>query len=248
MVLDPIAPVAAFAELGRIKLSETSLDGVLARVVGLAKQTLPGADEVSVTLVRGTTAHTAAFTGELALTLDEWQYQRGRGPCLDAAVGTATVIVRDMRNELRWADWAAHAAAAGAASSLSIGLPIQEQVTGALNIYGLRPDTFDDETVTLAQTFAGYAAVALANAQLYDTTASLTQHMQAAMENRAVIEQAKGIIMGERRCTAEEAFAILTKVSQDSNRKVRDVAAALVEQASTRGRTSRSGSPSRGPR
>jgi AmiR/NasT family two-component response regulator len=101
-------------------------------------------------------------------------------------------------------------------------------VRGALNIYGQEPAAFDDDTVLLAQTFAGYAAVALANAHLYHSTASLAQHMQAAMESRAVIEQAKGIIIGERRCTADEAFAVLTKVSQDSNRKVRDVAAALV--------------------
>jgi AmiR/NasT family two-component response regulator len=73
--------------------------------------------------------------------------------------------------------------------------------------------------------------VALANAHLYDSTATLARHMQTAMESRAVIEQAKGIVMGERRCTAEEAFAVLVKVSQDSNRKLRDVAAALVERA-----------------
>jgi len=81
------------------------------------------------------------------------------------------------------------------------------------------------------QTFAGYAAVALANAHLYDTTANLAQQMQAAMDSRAVIEQAKGIIMGDRRCTADEAFAILTRLSQDSNRKLRDIAAALVDRA-----------------
>jgi AmiR/NasT family two-component response regulator len=51
------------------------------------------------------------------------------------------------------------------------------------------------------------------------------------MENRAVIEQAKGIIMGQRRCTPDQAFAVLTKLSQDSNRKLRDVASALVENA-----------------
>jgi AmiR/NasT family two-component response regulator len=51
------------------------------------------------------------------------------------------------------------------------------------------------------------------------------------MESRAVIEQAKGIIMGERRCSADEAFRLLSKLSQDSNRKLRDVAAALVSRA-----------------
>ena len=67
--------------------------------------------------------------------------------------------------------------------------------------------------------------------QLYETQATLAGHMQKAMENRAVIEQAKGIIMGERRCTPDEAFAILTKLSQDTNRNLRDVATALVTKA-----------------
>jgi AmiR/NasT family two-component response regulator len=80
----------------------------------------------------------------------------------------------------------------------------------------------------LAQTFAGYAAVALANAYLYHSTADLARHLRTAMDSRAVIEQAKGIVMAERRCTADEAFDFLTRLSQETNRKVRDVAAALV--------------------
>ncbi|MEU7754879.1 ANTAR domain-containing protein [Micromonospora sp. NPDC049171] len=112
-----------------------------------------------------------------------------------------------------------------------VGLPVHEHVTGALNIYATTPNAFDDEAVAIAQTFAGFAAVGLANAHLYETPATLAGHMQKAMESRAVIEQAKGIIMGERRCTPEQAFAILSKLSQDSNRKVRDVASTLVENA-----------------
>ncbi|MEO3924152.1 GAF and ANTAR domain-containing protein [Micromonosporaceae bacterium B7E4] len=227
----PMDPTDAFAELGRIKLSETNLDGVLDQLAQLAKRTIPGAEEVSVTLLRGGDAHTAAFTGRLASDLDEWQYQRGHGPCLDAAQAGATLSLPDMATESRWPDWAERARTEGALSSLSIGLPVQEAVVGALNVYGTRPGAFDDDAITLAQTFAGYAAVALANAHLYDTTATLAQQMQTAMQSRAVIEQAKGIVMAERRCTPEEAFAILVKVSQDSNRKLRDVAAALVDRA-----------------
>jgi GAF domain-containing protein len=228
MVQQPIDPIAAFAELGRIKLGETDLDGVLTRVAELARKALPGADEVSITLVRDGRAQTAAFTGELALRLDERQYANGGGPCLQAAADQATVSVPDTATDGRWAEWVAAAAAAGAGSVLSVGLPILEDVSGALNSYGTMPDSFDDDAVRLAQTFADYAAVALANAHLYDTSANLAQHLRLAMASRAVIEQAKGIIMGERRCTAEEAFAVLKKASQDSNRKLRDVAAALV--------------------
>jgi GAF domain-containing protein len=228
---DRLDPTAAFAELGRINLAENDLNGVLNRVAELARRTVPGADEVSVTLVRGNTAQTAAYTGRLALILDEFQYQRGSGPCLEAATGRATVSVPSLAGEGRWPSWAEHAVAAGARSSLSVGLPIEEQIDGALNLYALRDEAFDEEAVRLTETFAGYAAVALANATLYGVTAKLARQLQTAMASRAVIEQAKGIIMGRRRCTAEEAFAILTRISQDSNRKVRDVAATLVTKA-----------------
>jgi GAF domain-containing protein len=224
-------PADAFGRLGQIKFGETDLKGVLDQVAHLAKRTLPGADEVSVTLVGDKRASTAAATGQLAVTLDEWQYGRGHGPCLDASASHTTLSLPDMTTEHRWPDWAARALEAGAHSSLSIGLPIHEQVTGALNVYATKPEAFDSDAIILGQTFAGYAAVALANAHLYDTQATLAQQMQAAMQSRAVIEQAKGIIMGSRRCTAGDAFAILTKISQDTNRKLRDVAAAVVASA-----------------
>jgi GAF domain-containing protein len=227
----PMDPTDAFAELGRIKLSETDLSGVLSTIAGLAKRTIPGTAEVSVTLVRGERAHTAAFTGDRARELDESQYDQGYGPCLAASASGGSLSLPDMATETRWPRWTPHAVEAGVHSSLSIGLPIHETVSGALNVYATEPDTFDDDAVILAETFAGYAAVALANAHLYDVTATLAQHMQAAMESRAVIEQAKGIIMGERRCTAEQAFQILSKLSQDTNRKLREVATLLVSRA-----------------
>jgi len=183
---------------------------------------------VSITLVRERRPGTPAATSDLARNLDEAQYERLSGPCLRAATEQDTVTVVDTGVEARWPEWAAVASAAGICSSLSVGLPIREAVQGALNVYSRSSGAFPDHVVSLAQAFAGYAAVALANADLYDTTATLADQLRQAMEHRAVIEQAKGIIMSERRCSPEEAFAVLTKASQDSNRKLRDVASALV--------------------
>ncbi len=233
MQQEPFDLTEAFLRIGAIRHGETDLNAVLTRIAGVAKQAIPGTDEVSVTLIRGVEAYTAAYTGDLALKLDEWQYEQGRGPCMDAATTGAIMVVADMEIESRWPEWASRAHAAGAASSLSVGLPIQEALVGALNFYGTARGAFDD-AAAVARQFAGYAAIALANAHLYESTATLAEQMRAAMESRAVIEQAKGIIMGDRRCTADEAFAILAKVSQDSNRKVREVAEALVERAVNR--------------
>jgi GAF domain-containing protein len=221
----------AFAELGRINFSETDVATALTKVANVAQRTIPGADEVSITLAGAGGAHTAAYTGQRAVTVDEWQYQQGHGPCLAAAAANITVTVPDMAGESRWPDWADRAIDAGVHSCLSIGLPLHESVSGAVNVYAGKPHAFDDDAVILAETFGGYAAVAMANVHLYDSTATLADHTQAAMDRRAVIEQAKGIIMAERRCTADDAFAILAKVSEYSGRELGDVAAGLVASA-----------------
>ena len=230
MTHDPVDMFAALAPLGRIKLSETSLDDILSQVAAAARQALPGAADVSVTLVREHRPYTAASTGELATTLDERQYENHRGPCLQAAAERRTISVPDTATDTRWAQWAPRAAAAGAGSVLSVGLPVLEDVNGALNIYGRRPAAFDDQAISLAQSFAVYAAVALTNALAYHGLSDLTRQLREAMTSRAVIEQAKGIIMAQQRCTPDEAFGFLARISQNGNRKLRDVAANMVSE------------------
>ncbi|HEV2087491.1 MAG TPA: GAF and ANTAR domain-containing protein [Cryptosporangiaceae bacterium] len=222
-------PMQAFAELGQINLAETDLPQVLTRVAELAKRTIPGAAEVSVSLLRGGTATTAAFTGEVAVQLDESQYEKGHGPCLAAADGGETMLIPDMAVEDRWPDYASDAVASGVHSSVSVGIPVQDAVTGALNIYATKPQSFDDDAIEMARTFAGYVGVALANAHLYSSTSALARQMEEAMKSRAVIEQAKGILVGQKGCTTEEAFDILIRASQSSNRKLRDIAESLVQ-------------------
>ena len=224
-----IEPQDAFAELARITLADHSLDSVMDRIATLAKTTLGLHGEVSVTLVERGKPSTVAQTGALALELDERQYDRGYGPCLDSIDGGEPLMVSDMQAEPRWPDWAKSAAALGAGSSLSIPVPLQREVSAALNVYSLDRDAFDDAAVELLSTFAAYAGVALANMHLYTAQGQVAEQLQQAMQSRAVIEQAKGILMGQRRCSAQEAFDLLVRLSQDTNRKLRDVAQALVE-------------------
>jgi GAF domain-containing protein len=226
-------PQDAFAELARISLADHSLDRVMDKVAALTKSTLGLKGEVSVTIVERGRPSTVASTGSLATDLDERQYQRGYGPCLDSIAGGEALMVKDMDTEQRWPDWARSASSAGAGSSLSIPVPLQREVSAALNIYSTDCDAFDDNAVELASTFAAYAGVALANMHLYEAQGQVAEQLQTAMQSRAVIEQAKGILIGQRGCTPQEAFDILVRLSQDTNRKLRDVAEALVAQAMT---------------
>jgi GAF domain-containing protein len=222
-------PQDAFEELARVSLDAQSLESLMMKVATLTKRTLPGADEVSVTLIEKGRPTTVAFTGPLAMALDERQYELGRGPCLDSIEAGQPVRISSMAKEERWRDWAAAAVEQGAGSSMSIPVPLQREVACALNIYSTSEDAFDDAGAELGATFAAYAGVTLANMHLYQAQGKVVEQLQVAMRTRAVIEQAKGIVMGERRCTAEEAFNTLVRMSQDSNRKLRDVAQAVVD-------------------
>jgi len=220
----------AFAQLSSIVLGDEPLPAILERLVHIARQVLPLDVEASITLLSRDEATTVASTDAVAEKLDERQYDDERGPCLDAAQAGERILIPDMRHESRWPRFAASATDVGVLSSLSTPLPIQRQVMGALNFYAPVPDAFSDETIELAEMFATHAAVAVANAHLYETTAALAEQMKQAMATRAVIEQAKGIIMRDRGCTADEAFDTLAQMSQQSHTKLRDVAQKLVDQ------------------
>jgi GAF domain-containing protein len=224
----PIDPREAFEELARLSLRDQSLDSVLQRVAELAQRAVPGAAEVSVTLVSDKNATTAAFSGQVAAELDETQYDAGRGPCMEAATAGETVEVPDFEEESRWPELTAAALKRGLRGSLSTPIPVQVQLQGAVNMYSAEPHAFDDDARDMAKTFASYAAVAIANMHLYENTRALAENLQKAMEYRAVIEQAKGILMSQRRISAAEAFDLLSAASQRSNRKLRDIAAAIV--------------------
>ncbi len=223
-----IDPRAAFDELARLSLREETLDSVLQRVASLTRRVVPGATEVSVTLVSDGTATTAAYTGRLAADLDEAQYDAGRGPCMEAAVGGELVEVPDLIAQTRWPELAAAATRRGVGASLSVPVPVQAQVRGAVNVYAVEPYAFDHQARDMARTFASYAAVAVANIHLYEDTRALAENLQKAIDHRAVIEQAKGILMSQQRISAADAFELLSAASQRSNRKLRDIATAIV--------------------
>jgi GAF domain-containing protein len=226
----------AFAELGKLSFANTSMNAMLQRIAELAKQVIPGVAEASVSLITHDKPGTAAYTGRLALDLDESQYGRGYGPCLEAAVGEQIREITDARHETRWPEYTRSAVERGCLSSLSVPVPVREAVHGALNLYAVDANAFDDEAKDVARAFASYAAVAVHNMHLYESTRDLAQNLDAAMQSRAVIEQAKGILMSQRRCDAAEAFNLLAAASQRSNRKLRDIAQGIVEGVAERAR------------
>src|ERR1700712_3504810 len=202
---------ALHQELARVVLGGRGLTDVLTEITGIARRAIPGAEASSITLIRKENAFTAAFDGQMAVDADELQYQRGYGPCLDAGRAGQVFLVEDMRREQRWPDYAQHATAHGVGSSLSVPLPFQGVTIGALNIYAAAPGAFGQTDIAVGQEIAAWVALAVGNADMIARTADDLAGMRAAMASRAVIEQAKGILIERHKLTEDQAFTELTR-------------------------------------
>src|SRR3954447_1522959 len=250
----PANAAEALERLGRLSLRELSMDGLLQTVAELAKSVMPGNPETSVLLLVKDQPSTVVSTGQLAVVLDERQYERSHGPCLHAARTGEQVEIADTRTDRRWPDYLPRAVEAGNLSSLSIPLAIDEgeQVSGALNIYARVPDAFDETSRSVATRFGPYASVAAGNMYAYRSARDMADNLQAALESRAVIDQAKGVLIERHKLTPDQAFQLLAQASMNANRKVRDIAADLVHTGELPGAQPRSNggrpAPQRQPR
>jgi GAF domain-containing protein len=218
----------ALEELGRMSLRQHSMRSLLQAVADLSKQVMPGDPETSVFMQDSRQRVTVASTGQLALDLDEVQYSEDHGPCLHAASSGELTEVPDTRTETRWTDYMARAARAGNLSSLSVPLAIDGTVSGALNIYARRAHAFDDDARSAATRFGPYAAIAVGNMHDYEAAKDVARNLELALESRAIIDQAKGILMERHKLTADQAFQLLAQVSSRTNTKLRQIADTLV--------------------
>jgi GAF domain-containing protein len=225
-------------QLSRVVLVERTLTDVLTDLTRIAAQGIPGAEATSITLIRDDEPFTAGYYGDMALAADELQYQHGYGPCIDAGRGGVLLRVDDMATEERWPDYVAPVReATPVRSSLSVPLPYQGSSIGALNNYSTETAAFaSPESLRAGLEVAEVMAIAVANADAHWQLGEQARNMGLAMQSRAVIEQAKGVLMAQRHVEADQAFEMLREASQRSNRKLRDIAAGVVESTQQRPR------------
>src|SRR3954447_23276852 len=224
---------ALLRRLSRVVMVDRTLEEILTEITDIAAEGIPGAESTSTTLIRADKAFTADHSGEMALAADELQYAHGYGPCIDAGRGGVVLRIDDVREESRWPDYGAHVRpSTPVLSSLSVPLPYQGSAIGALNNYATKPNAFaSPESLRAATDVAEVIAVAVANADAHAQLFDQARNMRIAMESRAVIEQAKGVLMAQRHIDADQAFEILREASQRYNRKLRDIAAGFVDSA-----------------
>lgn len=231
---DTGALAGQLATLARDLQAASSSPEVLDRALAAAVDLVPGAVEGTISLVRARrTVMSAASTGPAGRRLDRLQDELGQGPCLDAAFTHRSTRVDDLAAEGdRWPDLAARADEVGLPSALCLQLSVDGDNLGALNLLGARTAAFTDASEEVGLLVAAHISVAVVGALGHENMAKGLQH-------RDVIGQAKGILMERHRLSADQAFDVLSRLSQDLNRKVHDVAADLAATGELPGRPPR---------
>jgi GAF domain-containing protein len=219
--------------LAGVMLSEPDLPSALRRVTELAAGIVPQCDGASLTMRKEGRPVAAAADDEWATHLDELQHREQEGPCLNCLREGTVMRVRDLAVDSRFPTYGPRAAERGARACLSLPLAADGRTVGALNFYSRQPDVFDGAALALAELLAAHASLAVQASTAYYSNRDLADQLREAITSRATIEQAKGVLAAQQGCTPEEAFQLLVSASQRSNRKLREVAQALVDGTAT---------------
>jgi len=221
------------ANLAWSVLDEDEALEFLQRCVDLAVRIIGGAHSAGVTAKVHGNPFTAVHTDSLLLKFDSRQYEVGAGPCLHAMATGQLVHVDVAASRERWPEFAADAAEVGVCSFLAAPLGTDTECLGAINLYSKDHNGFTDADAVLLQLLVEHAARSLGDYARLWAAHDLSAQLRAAMTHRAPIEQAKGILMAAHGTDAATAFGMLRLQSQNSNTKLRDLAADFVARHST---------------
>ncbi|WP_435737308.1 GAF and ANTAR domain-containing protein [Cellulosimicrobium sp. PMB13] len=223
IVVDGLTVTGRVADAARALADEPTLQQTLDRVVELAVSMVDGCESAGISLISRGRIDSPAVSDPLVARGDELQYELGEGPCLDAIREAPLVESGDIEADVRWPRWSPKVAdELGVRSMLCVQLYTSETAHGALNMYATTRDAFGLDDHHLAATFAAVAAAAI-------SAARTEEQLQSAVQTRTLIGQAQGILMERFSLSSSRAFAVLSRVSQDSNVKLVDVARQIVE-------------------
>jgi len=220
--MDDAMMARALAEAATRINAPRTLPDTLDAIVKVALSSVPGFDHVGISIAyRDGQIETLASTDEFVRKVDAIQYGLVEGPCVSALRQERVVLLSAAHADGRWPHFLPQATAMGLKAQMAIRLYDDRSSVAGLNFYSTERESIDPEAPLSAELFATHAALALGRARQ-------VEDLNAALDTRSTIGQAMGILMERYRIDAEHAFHFLTRTSQDSNTKLRDVAAELI--------------------
>lgn len=222
--------VQALAELWRLRPGTTGLQPLMTRVATLVARAVPAAQHVSIVLGSPLAPTVTASGSGVAQHLDGLQVSSGDGPTVEAWCTGTTVTSTDLAAEPRWGGFTLAAVQAGPTALAAVPVCSGGEMIGVLTLYGSARAGGPSSEAALdrAAVFAAAIAALVGHDRHVTELRTTAEQLRTAMDSRAVIEQAKGMVSVWRGCGVDEAFAVMSRWSQDRNVKLREVAAFVV--------------------
>lgn len=212
--------LADFGAMAHDMFSHATLAGTLERILALSEQTF-GCDAAGFLLSSGDQqVIPLAAAHRDAARADMLQVELRQGPGLQAIARRQPVIISELRSDSRWRFWGPLAADLGFRSVLCLSL-IDGDTSGALNLYARRPSRFDSADLAVAQAFAEHASIAVA-------IAAEREQLMGAVQTRATVGQAQGLLMERQHLTADQALTALRRYSSHTGQELQLIARRVI--------------------
>jgi GAF domain-containing protein len=167
----------------------------------------------------------AAASSEEAGLVELFQLQNDQGPCLDCFRTGRPISAADLTGpDQRWPRFAQAATQAGFRTVEALPMRLRDQVIGALNLFRAEPDPFETADLRIAQALADVATIALLHERNVRRSETVAEQLQAALNSRVMIEQAKGKLAERYGIDMDRAFTMLRDYARNTNQHLTDVA------------------------
>lgn len=228
-----------------LSLAATTEERSLSQLTALAASQVPGCAAAHVSVWRAGELISQAASHPDPSRLVDIQIEAGRGPLLDALAGGEAVVCPDTLTERRWPEFAAAALRIGVRSAVT--LAYRETLAGqggqhgqatessrqpaavALFLVGLRPRVMDADQLQLAELLVAYGGALVGAVSEYGDSRRVAIQLRDAASSRAIIDQAKGILMHALSCTADDALERMREVSQRTSLRATEVAQRVID-------------------
>jgi transcriptional regulator with GAF, ATPase, and Fis domain len=172
----------------------------------------------------------AAASSDAAGLIELFQIQSDQGPCLDCFRTGQRVTAADLAGpERRWPRFSAAAAQAGFGAVHALPMRLRDQVIGALNLFSAQAGPLGQDDLRIGQALADVATIGLLQERNVRRVETLAEQLQAALNSRVVIEQAKGRLAERLGLDMDQAFALLRGHARNTNQRLTDVARHVID-------------------
>ncbi len=173
--------------------------------------------------------HVACSSEQMRL-VELFELQLEEGPCFDAFREQRAVSC-DTFDEAarRWPEFAPHALEGGFAGVSAVPLRLRGEAVGALNLFSTEPRALHGDDLGVVQAMADIATIGILQARLIRDQGVLASQLEAALDSRVAIEQAKGVVAERNGVHVDEAFVLIRRFARNNNRLLGEAAAGIVD-------------------